>query len=185
VIVRPLAGFGMPDCIRITIGLPEENERLVKTLARIREEVVTLERRRDRRPRLLGGSVALAARAARPRARWSAPTRSADARRAGARDGRGRPDRAARRGRARRRPGRARDAGRRDGRRRVRAMAPGLAPGCVVTDVGSVKAPLVDTLPGLLPPGLHLRRVAPDGGQPPPRHGARARRPARARGVRA
>ena len=31
VIVRPLAGFGMPDCIRISIGLPEENERLVKT----------------------------------------------------------------------------------------------------------------------------------------------------------
>jgi prephenate dehydrogenase len=28
-----------------------------------------------------------------------------------------------------------------------------LAPGAVVTDVGSVKAPLVDTLPGLLPPG--------------------------------
>ncbi len=35
VIVRPLAGFGMPDCVRVTIGLPEENERLVKTLARI------------------------------------------------------------------------------------------------------------------------------------------------------
>ena len=37
VIVRPLAGFGMPDHVRITIGLPEENERLVKTLRRIRE----------------------------------------------------------------------------------------------------------------------------------------------------
>jgi histidinol-phosphate aminotransferase len=36
VIVRPLAGFGMPDCIRVTIGLPEENERLVKALAKIR-----------------------------------------------------------------------------------------------------------------------------------------------------
>jgi histidinol-phosphate aminotransferase len=36
VIVRPLAGFGMPDCVRVTIGLPEENERLVKTLARLR-----------------------------------------------------------------------------------------------------------------------------------------------------
>jgi histidinol-phosphate aminotransferase len=34
--VRPLAGFGMPDCLRISIGLPEENERLVKTLARVR-----------------------------------------------------------------------------------------------------------------------------------------------------
>jgi len=37
VIVRPLAGFGMPDHVRISIGLPEENERLVKTLRRIRE----------------------------------------------------------------------------------------------------------------------------------------------------
>jgi prephenate dehydrogenase len=49
----------------------------------------------------------------------------------------------------------------------VRALSPGLASfaqraegerrpagaGCVVTDVGSVKAPLVETLPGLLPPG--------------------------------
>ena len=35
----------------------------------------------------------------------------------------------------------------------LRAMAPGLSPGCVITDVGSVKAPLVETLPGLLPPG--------------------------------
>jgi prephenate dehydrogenase len=34
----------------------------------------------------------------------------------------------------------------------VRALAPGLG-ACTVTDVGSVKAPLVDTLPGLLPPG--------------------------------
>jgi histidinol-phosphate aminotransferase len=37
VIVRPLAGFGMPDHVRISIGLPEENERLVKSLRRLRE----------------------------------------------------------------------------------------------------------------------------------------------------
>jgi histidinol-phosphate aminotransferase len=37
VIVRPLAGFGMPDHVRISVGLPEENERLVKTLRRLRE----------------------------------------------------------------------------------------------------------------------------------------------------
>jgi histidinol-phosphate aminotransferase len=37
VIVRPLGGFGMPDHIRISVGLPEENERLVKTLKRLRE----------------------------------------------------------------------------------------------------------------------------------------------------
>jgi histidinol-phosphate/aromatic aminotransferase/cobyric acid decarboxylase-like protein len=35
--VRPLAGFGMPDCLRVSIGLPEENERLVKTLVRLRK----------------------------------------------------------------------------------------------------------------------------------------------------
>ena len=37
IIVRPLAGFGMPDHVRFSIGLPEENERLVKTLRRLRE----------------------------------------------------------------------------------------------------------------------------------------------------
>jgi histidinol-phosphate aminotransferase len=37
VIVRPMAGFGLPDHIRITVGLPEENERLVKALRRLRE----------------------------------------------------------------------------------------------------------------------------------------------------
>jgi histidinol-phosphate aminotransferase len=35
VIVRPLAGFGMPEHVRITVGLPEENVRLVKALQRI------------------------------------------------------------------------------------------------------------------------------------------------------
>jgi len=37
VIVRPMAGFGLPDCVRITVGLPEENERCVKALRRLRE----------------------------------------------------------------------------------------------------------------------------------------------------
>ena len=37
---------------------------------------------------------------------------------------------------------------------RVRAASPGLRPGALVTDVGSVKAPLAETLPGLLPPGV-------------------------------
>lgn len=32
-------------------------------------------------------------------------------------------------------------------------LAPGLGDGAIVTDVGSVKAPLAETLPGLLPPG--------------------------------
>ncbi len=35
VIVRPLAGFGMPDHVRITVGRPEENARLVSALGRV------------------------------------------------------------------------------------------------------------------------------------------------------
>ncbi len=35
----------------------------------------------------------------------------------------------------------------------LRELLPGLSQGTVITDVGSVKAPLVETLPGLLPPG--------------------------------
>jgi histidinol-phosphate aminotransferase len=37
VIVRPLAGFGLTDYVRITIGRPEENERVVKALRRLQE----------------------------------------------------------------------------------------------------------------------------------------------------
>jgi len=36
VIVRPMGGFGLPEYVRISIGLPEENERLIKTLAELR-----------------------------------------------------------------------------------------------------------------------------------------------------
>ncbi len=36
----------------------------------------------------------------------------------------------------------------------VRRVAPELAAGCVVSDVGSVKGVLAETLPGLLPPGV-------------------------------
>ena len=36
VIVRPMAGFGLTEHVRISIGLPEENERLVKTIAELR-----------------------------------------------------------------------------------------------------------------------------------------------------
>ena len=37
VIVRPLAGFGLPEHVRITVGTAEENERLVKALVEIRK----------------------------------------------------------------------------------------------------------------------------------------------------
>jgi len=36
VIVRPLAGFGLAEHIRISIGLPEENERFIKALTELR-----------------------------------------------------------------------------------------------------------------------------------------------------
>ena len=32
VIVRPVAGYGMPDHLRVTIGLREENERFLAAL---------------------------------------------------------------------------------------------------------------------------------------------------------
>ena len=34
VIVRPIAGYGMPEHLRITVGLPEQNERFLAALAR-------------------------------------------------------------------------------------------------------------------------------------------------------
>ena len=33
VIVRPIAGYGMPEHLRVTIGLPAENERFLAALA--------------------------------------------------------------------------------------------------------------------------------------------------------
>ena len=38
IIVRPLAGYGLDDCVRITVGAPEQNQRLIETLRRLREE---------------------------------------------------------------------------------------------------------------------------------------------------
>lgn len=35
IIVRPLAGYGMPECLRISIGLPEENDQMIKALAKV------------------------------------------------------------------------------------------------------------------------------------------------------
>ena len=32
VIVRPVAGYGLPHHLRISIGLPEQNERLINLL---------------------------------------------------------------------------------------------------------------------------------------------------------
>ena len=38
VIVRALDAFGLPEYVRITVGTPEANERVIKALRRIREE---------------------------------------------------------------------------------------------------------------------------------------------------
>ncbi|MEM7413583.1 MAG: prephenate dehydrogenase [Myxococcota bacterium] len=38
----------------------------------------------------------------------------------------------------------------------LESLAPSLGAGCLVTDVGSVKGPLVETLPGILPPGAQF-----------------------------
>jgi prephenate dehydrogenase len=46
----------------------------------------------------------------------------------------------------------------------VRRIAPALAPGVLLTDVGSVKGPLVETLPGLLPRGARFVGAHPMAG---------------------
>jgi histidinol-phosphate aminotransferase len=38
VIVRPIAEYGLPNHLRVSIGLPEENERFLETLARVLED---------------------------------------------------------------------------------------------------------------------------------------------------
>lgn len=38
VIVRPVAGYGLPEWLRITVGRPPENDRLLAALARCREQ---------------------------------------------------------------------------------------------------------------------------------------------------
>jgi len=35
VIVRPVANYGMPDHLRVTVGLPQENERFIKALEKV------------------------------------------------------------------------------------------------------------------------------------------------------
>jgi histidinol-phosphate aminotransferase len=32
VVVRPMGGYGLPTCLRISVGAPDENERLLATL---------------------------------------------------------------------------------------------------------------------------------------------------------
>jgi histidinol-phosphate aminotransferase len=41
VIVRPLSATGLPNCLRISVGTPEENELLIEALDRVRQEMET------------------------------------------------------------------------------------------------------------------------------------------------
>jgi histidinol-phosphate aminotransferase len=38
VIVRPMSSFGMETALRVTIGTPEENRRLIKALKKVLAE---------------------------------------------------------------------------------------------------------------------------------------------------
>ena len=42
VIVRPMGGYGLPTCLRITIGLPEENNQFLSTLRQVLHEDLAL-----------------------------------------------------------------------------------------------------------------------------------------------
>jgi histidinol-phosphate aminotransferase len=35
VVVRPMAGYGLPQCLRITVGVADENRRLLAALGRV------------------------------------------------------------------------------------------------------------------------------------------------------
>ena len=85
VIVRPMTPFGMETALRVTIGTPEENRRLVKALR-------TVARARDARDRAAGDR--------RPRAPGRLGRQGARARGAGARDRRRGPRPGAPRARA-------------------------------------------------------------------------------------
>jgi histidinol-phosphate aminotransferase len=38
IIVRPVAGYGMPDHLRVTIGTPKENEKFLKALTAVLDD---------------------------------------------------------------------------------------------------------------------------------------------------
>jgi histidinol-phosphate/aromatic aminotransferase/cobyric acid decarboxylase-like protein len=38
VIVRPLAATGLPNCLRVSVGTPEENECFIEALDGVRQE---------------------------------------------------------------------------------------------------------------------------------------------------
>ena len=190
VIVRPLGGFGLPEHVRITIGTPEENERLVRRAARAAGARVSGPAF-ERVASWASGSSA---------ARWPRRARARRRRAAAWSASRGCRETAA--------AARARAASSTKPARRssalvagadlvvlatplgampelLRRAAPALAEGCVVTDVGSVKGSARRDAARPPPARRRLRRRAPDGREPPARPRRRARRPLRGRGLRA
>ena len=49
VIVRPVGGYGMPQSLRVSIGLPQENARFIEALKRRWPECLSKRRGRRRR----------------------------------------------------------------------------------------------------------------------------------------
>ncbi len=41
VIVRPLTATGLPNCLRVSVGTPEENQFFIEALDRVRQEMET------------------------------------------------------------------------------------------------------------------------------------------------
>ena len=118
VIVRPMDGYGLPEHLRVTVGLPEENERFVEALEAVlarrrddaaRRPAADRRRRPDRRLARAGGPRARAGR----RGGRARPQRREPARRARARHRSIASPRDPARRRRGRRPGRAGGAGRR------------------------------------------------------------------------
>jgi histidinol-phosphate aminotransferase len=42
VIVRPLVATGLPACLRVSVGTPEENECFIRALQEVRQEMESL-----------------------------------------------------------------------------------------------------------------------------------------------
>jgi hypothetical protein len=57
VIVRPVASYGLPEWLRISVGLPEENERFLPRRARRDPRALVREAAEDRRSSASGSSA--------------------------------------------------------------------------------------------------------------------------------
>ena len=176
-----IAGYGLPEHLRITIGTESEVRRCAIRCSASSPQAND----RPRQPMfdkialigigLIGGSIALDARSGGLAKKIVAATRSAETGDDRQPAEAGRPLRHRSRGRLRgRRPGDRLHAGRRLRRGRPQAIAPTLKPGCIVSDVGSVKQAVIDDM-GPHIPARRAFRAGPSGrrhGEFRPRGGA-------------